>query len=612
MYQNNESNRNNRRVAIYARVSTEHDAQLSALENQIDWYTPLLEQHPEWTVIRTYIDEGITGTSAKKRPQFMQMINDAEQGEFDLVLTREVARFARNTVDTLQYTRQLKEHGVEVYFINDNIKTFDGDGELRLTIMATLAQDESRKTSLRVKCGQQTSMKNGVLYGNGNILGYDRVGKELIINPEQAQTVRMIFDWYLHGLGMRAIKFQLEQQGRLTATGKSIWYEPTISHILHNSFYCGKIVYHKMFTPSFLDQKKINNFGEVEQFTVQGTHEPIITESEFEQVQAMMDTKRRNISNICAGRRKTVGQKRSSDLWCQLLQCECGHRFARYTWHKYKGYVQYGYQCYSSVRTGSVLTRQRKGLSTENICSVPMISGWKLKLMATVIFKEFLTNTPQIISLAESMLEKHIDDKPPLIDNSTTKKQKQAEINKLQQRLQNLVEMRADGEITREMFITMKQEVENKLEKLQYDIKSLTPTETPQDNMSHTERLHVLKEQLEQFVMPNETDNIDDNIIKAFITKVVVHKNSFDWYLRFHNDTPPIELSVIGKRRNQAQISSVCSQQHRQLLTIRGNNKFVKIQELEVSLAQAKEYIRQALDMKKINKWEAMRINVYI
>ena len=612
MYQNNEFNRNNRRVAIYARVSTEHDAQLSALENQIDWYTPLLEQHPEWTVIRTYIDEGITGTSAKKRPQFMQMINDAEQGEFDLVLTREVARFARNTVDTLQYTRQLKEHGVEVYFINDNIKTLDGDGELRLTIMATLAQDESRKTSLRVKCGQQTSMKNGVLYGNGNILGYDRVGKELIINPEQAQTVRMIFDWYLHGLGMRAIKFQLEQQGRLTATGKSIWYEPTISHILHNSFYCGKIVYHKMFTPSFLDQKKINNFGEVEQFTVQGTHEPIITESEFEQVQAMMDTKRRNISNICAGRRKTVGQKRSSDLWCQLLQCECGHRFARYTWHKYKGYVQYGYQCYSSVRTGSVLTRQRKGLSTENICSVPMISGWKLKLMATVIFKEFLTNTPQIISLAESMLEKHIDDKPPLIDNSTTKKQKQAEINKLQQRLQNLVEMRADGEITREMFITMKQEVENELEKLQYDIKSLTPTETPQDNLSHTERLHVLKEQLEQFVMPNETDNIDDNIIKAFITKVVVHKNSFDWYLRFHNDTPPIELSVIGKRRNQAQISSVCSQQHRQLLTIRGNNKFVKIQELEVSLAQAKEYIRRALDMKKINKWEAMRINVYI
>ena len=139
-----------RRVVIYARVSTEHEAQLSALENQKDWYKPILAQHPEWEIIRMYVDEGITGTSAKKRPQFMQMIEDADYGEFDLILTREVSRFARNTVDTLQYTRELKSKGVEVYFINDNIRTFDGDGELRLTIMATLAQNESRKTSQRV------------------------------------------------------------------------------------------------------------------------------------------------------------------------------------------------------------------------------------------------------------------------------------------------------------------------------------------------------------------------------------------------------------------------------------------------------------------------------
>ena len=186
-----------RNVVIYARVSTEHEAQLSALENQKDWYTPFLEHHPEWHLIHTYIDEGITGTSAEKRPEFMKMLEDAEDGDFDLILTREVSRFARNTVDTLQYTRKLKAIGVEVLFINDNIKTFDGDGELRLTIMATLAQDESRKTSIRVKSGQKVSMEKGVLYGNGNILGYDRVGKELIINPEQAKTVRMIFDWYL-------------------------------------------------------------------------------------------------------------------------------------------------------------------------------------------------------------------------------------------------------------------------------------------------------------------------------------------------------------------------------------------------------------------------------
>ncbi len=210
-----------RNVVIYARVSTEHESQLSALENQLDWYKPLLEQHPEWTLVHSYVDEGITGTSAKKRPQFMKMLEDAQSGEFQLILTREVSRFARNTVDTLQYTRQLKAIGVEVFFINDNIRTYDGDGELRLTIMATLAQDESRKTSIRVKSGQQTSMENGTFYGNGNILGYDRKGKDLVINPEQARTVRKIYDWYLDGCGVRRIKFELEKEGILTSTGKN-------------------------------------------------------------------------------------------------------------------------------------------------------------------------------------------------------------------------------------------------------------------------------------------------------------------------------------------------------------------------------------------------------
>ena len=282
-----------RSVAIYARVSTEHEAQLSALENQVDWYRPILAARPEWTLTAQYIDEGITGTSAEKRPQFMKMIADAKQKKFDMIITREVSRFARNTVDTLQFTRMLKEYGVEVFFINDNIKTFDGDGELRLTIMATLAQDESRKTSIRVKAGQQTSMQNGVFYGNGNILGYDRVGKELVINPEQAKTVRMIFDMYLSGMGVMKIQYELEKAGRLTSTGKTKWFASYISHMLKNSFYCGIITYHKEYTPDYLKQRKIKNYGAMEYVQVKGTHEPIITEEEFEKVQAIMKSRTR-------------------------------------------------------------------------------------------------------------------------------------------------------------------------------------------------------------------------------------------------------------------------------------------------------------------------------
>ena len=136
----------------------------------MDWYKPILSARPDWTLVAQYVDEGITGTSAEKRPQFMKMIEDAKHKKFDMIITREVSRFARNTVDTLQFTRKLKEYGVEVFFINDNIKTFDGDGELRLTIMATLAQDESRKISQRVKYGITMARQKGVLYGNGNIL----------------------------------------------------------------------------------------------------------------------------------------------------------------------------------------------------------------------------------------------------------------------------------------------------------------------------------------------------------------------------------------------------------------------------------------------------------
>lgn len=203
-----------RKVAIYARVSTEHEAQISALENQVQYYDELLERHPDWELVERYIDEGITGTSIHKREGFLKMMQDAENKKFDLVITREVSRFARNTVDTLQQTRILKTYGVEVWFTEDNIWTLnDEDGELRLSIMATLAQNESKKISQRVKAGQMISFKNGVLYGNGNILGYDRVGSNLIVNKEQVDTVRRIFDLYTNGYGVRKIQDIMEQEG---------------------------------------------------------------------------------------------------------------------------------------------------------------------------------------------------------------------------------------------------------------------------------------------------------------------------------------------------------------------------------------------------------------
>ena len=239
-----------RKMVFYGRVSTEHEAQMAALENQIEWYDDQAKYHPNWEVLNKYIDEGITGTQAKKRPAFLQMIEDAKKGKFDLIVTREVCRFARNTVDTLVTTRELKNIGVEVYFVEDNIWTMDGDGELRLTIMATLAQEESRKTSERVKAGQHISRQQGMVYGRGNILGYNRKAKSTYtINPEQAETVRMIFDLYLQGeMGASKIANELTRLGRKNASGLVKWSPCVITRIVNNPTYMGYQAYGKSYS----------------------------------------------------------------------------------------------------------------------------------------------------------------------------------------------------------------------------------------------------------------------------------------------------------------------------------------------------------------------------
>lgn len=610
-----------RNVVIYARVSTEHEAQLSALENQLDWYKPLLEQHPEWTLVRSYVDEGITGTSARKHPQFMRMLADAQDGEFNLILTREVSRFARNTVDTLQYTRHLKAMGVEVYFINDNIRTFDGDGELRLTIMATLAQDESRKTSIRVKSGQQTSMENGTFYGNGNILDYNRVGKDLIIAPEQAQTVRKIYDWYLDGWGIRKIQFELEKEGILTATGKTRWYESNISKILKNPFYAGIIEYHKQFTPDFLEQKKINNFGEVERLRVKGRHEPIVTEEEFNRVQKLMESKRQKNPTNKTGRKKS-GKKAYADVWSRLLVCSCGCTFNRKAWHNSSNGTQYGYMCYSQIRNGTVRTRLKKGLPTDGICTSQMIAGWKLQFMAKHLFREFLKDTDRILNISEEMLKRHIQDKKEVEDNTTIIQIKQAELDKLENRLSNLITMRADGEVDKKQFQSMKSEIDTKIHTLQKQIAASSPEEeeSEEELPDYNERITVLRYVLERYMNFDSDEDIPEPVIEAFVEKIVVRENSFDWYLLFSgDDNTPKSCNVSGsKKTNKFEFSenlqtlsfvncnTGCNQQWKVI------PKYVKIGEFTLFADDAKKYLYSKSTKRRLLNWHDIHVNVFI
>ena len=543
-----------RKVVIYARVSTDHDAQLSALENQLDWYKPLLDLHPEWELVGQYIDEGITGTSAQKRPEFMRMMEDAKKHKFDMILTREVSRFARNTVDTLQYTRMLREHGVEVYFINDGIKTFDGDGELRLTIMATLAQDESRKTSIRVKSGQQTSMNNGVVYGNGNILGYDKVGKEMVINPEQASTVRLIYDMYLDGCGLVKIRDELERRGCRTSQGKENWHVRVISNVLKNSFYCGIMTYHKEYVPDYLKQKKVKNYGQIEFTQVQGTHEPIVTVEEFERVQRIMATKTNAMPYLKVGQQK--GKKPRTTVWGKLLVCRCGHTFNMRKWDRSDRLPCNAYQCYSSVRTGSYQSRLNKGLSVEGICRTPMIPEWRLQMMANLIFRKYLSEKDKVLALANSILEAHIADtmeeeKPA----EALLKAKQAELNQLQRKLDNYIEMRAEGDLSRELFRRKCAEIEPRIQELQTQIETLTAAAKPREVVDYTEKLTVLQYALERYTNLDEGQDVPESVIEAFVVKILASEDGFDWYLRFDGDPDrPLHCQLQGKRKSTTKI----------------------------------------------------------
>ena len=554
-------------VAIYARVSTEHEAQISALGNQIQYYDDLFEKHPEWELYDRYIDEGITGTSVKKRKNFMRMMQDASKNKFDLIVTREVSRFARNTVDTLQQTRILRREGVEVYFTEDNIWTMnDEDGELRLTIMATLAQNESKKTSVRVKAGQMISFKNGVLYGNGNILGYDRIGKEYVVNELQARTVRRIFDLYLDGNGVRKIQFVLEKEGHLTATGLTKWQPGNISRILRNSFYCGTIVYRKQFVPDFLEQKKINNFGEVDKVIVEGRHTPIVTKEQFEKVQQILSSKSESVHN-----KGCRGKKISKDVWCRKMKCECGSSYNRVTWHKSSEGPQYAYQCYSQIRTGTFKTRERKGLSTEGICVTKMVPRWKLEVMADIIFQKFWNDREGVLAIANEMLdncyENEHDDE--VLDRKRDLEDKMELWNR---KYNNLLDMRMAGEIEKDRYDEKREQILKEQQHLKKQLE-IIGGETGLSDDIYMDKVEILKYGLEQN-FNFSTRHIPEEVIDAFIKEIIVCQDGFIWKLNLTPDDE-LKMQVDGRTNNytvtQTELSSDMTQQHRQLLRRESN-----------------------------------------
>ena len=275
-----------KRAAAYCRVSTDKEDQLNSFESQKAFFSEYIARQSGWTLAGVYADEGITGTSALRRAGFLRMISDAHAGLLDVIITKEVSRFSRNILDAVAYTRELKALGVGVIFLNDGISTLDPDAELRLGIMASVAQEESRKTSQRVKWGQRRSMERGVVFGP-SLLGYDVQNGQIEIEPHGAETVRTIYALYVYEkMGARAIADSLTRRGIPSMTGKTVWSAATVLKILKNEKYCGDLVQRKMVTTDYLTHRKSANADEDELVIIKNHHAPIISRSLWDTVQA--------------------------------------------------------------------------------------------------------------------------------------------------------------------------------------------------------------------------------------------------------------------------------------------------------------------------------------
>lgn len=360
-----------RKVAGYARVSTDSDEQATSYAAQMAYYKDYIKSRDDWEYVGMYSDEGISATNTKHRDGFNNMVEDALAGKIDLIITKSVSRFARNTVDSLTTVRKLKEKGIEIYFEKENIWTLDAKGELLITIMSSLAQEESRSISENTTWGQRRRFAEGKASAPfKRFLGYD---KGFVINEEQAETVRIIYKLFLEGYSAFSIARKLEGMGKLTATGKSNWNHDVIMDILRNEKYKGDALLQKEYTVDFLTKKRKKNEGEIPQYYVEGHHEAIIEPAVFDLVQAEI------------ARRNSSSSKYSGvSIYSSKIKCgDCGCWYGQKVWHSNDKYRRVIFRCNNKYK--------------DHKCSTPHFTEDEIKDIFIRAFNKYFSEKDELL-----------------------------------------------------------------------------------------------------------------------------------------------------------------------------------------------------------------------
>ena len=494
------------RVAAYCRVSTEEEEQQGSFEIQKLYYTEKINSTPEWEVAGIYADDGISGVHTKKRDGFNQMIQDCKKRKIDLILTKSISRFARNTLDSIQYVRMLKQMGIAVVFEKENINTATMNSEMILTVLSAFAQAESESISQNVARGKRMGYKHGKFaFPYGRIIGYRKGadGKPEII-PEQAEIIRLIFNSYLQGDSLQSIKAKLETAGALTARGNTAWSVQSIQRILQNEKYCGDVLLQKTFTEDVLTGVHKKNTGQLPQYYIENYHEGIVSKQMFREVQA--EIARRNGKSAANQRKRRRGRYNSKYALSERLFCgDCGSPYKRVTWNIH-GRKQIVWRCVNRIEYG-----------TKFCGNSPSIPEEELHRAILKAVQDLAANfTDEVAAQINGILHN-------IQTGESTKPNLQEQLEQTQQEFDRLLEMSLDFDEDTPFLDNRLKKLNNKIKSLK---KAIEDSAARQEKVSRPEMLLSAKDlQIQEY---------DDALTARIIEKITV---------RSRNE---IEIRLIG------------------------------------------------------------------
>ena len=489
------------RVTFYARVSSEKDEQLNSLDNQISYYRNLITDNPYWEYVEGYIDEGLSGKSTKKRESFNRMIADGKKGLFDFIITKEISRFARNTVDSLSYTRELMDYGVGVLFQNDNINTFDKDSELRLGIMSTIAQDELRKLSERVKFGHRQAIENGVVLGNSRIFGYDKVKKRLVINEKEAPMVTEIFELYASGdYSLKQIESILWNKGYRNRNGNKIAHN-TLSSIISNPKYKGYYVGGKVRNLDLFSEKR--EFLPSEEWTMYKDESgeivpPIVSEE-------LWETANKVLAKRSADVKYRQGICNHPNLLTGKIVCKnCGSPYYRKDCKNRDGSTNSKWVCSGKIKNG------------KNYCHSFAIYESEIKKVLYETFRSVSEDLEQIIEEYTQLL---LD----IMQNDGTEhelKRAEEQREKLYESEAKLFNLYVDGKHSENEYLRLKQRIANDIENIETTIKALNEQLVSDEGLKQS--INEIKTTLLNASRVSSEELITKKFVDKYIDKIFV------------------------------------------------------------------------------------------